>query len=75
MPFELGVRGTCPSYHLEFECLFAQESQSGRIFGESVGGIFDLDCSDWLKGLRYNNIDTKPEAKFNSITEGSTYVG
>ena len=49
---------TSSFYLLEIEGLglFTQESQPGRIFGESVGGMFALDCSDWCTRIESNGL-------------------
>ena len=33
--------------------LFSQESRPSRTFCESVGGIFEIDSSDWSNRIRY----------------------
>jgi hypothetical protein len=45
----VGVTG-CPEI-LETEGQITQGSSSGRTLGESVCGIFELDCSDWSNGI------------------------
>ena len=53
--------------------IFTQESQPGRTFGESVGGIFEMDRSDWYWSnanangirIRYHIFDTRPDTEFN----------
>ena len=35
---------------LEIEGLFTQGSRPGRTSGESIGGIFEMDTSDWSHG-------------------------
>jgi hypothetical protein len=46
-----GVTGH--AYLLEIEGLLAQASRHGRTVGETVGGMFDMDSSDWSNGIRY----------------------
>ena len=38
----------------------------GRTVGESVGGIFEMDSSDWSNGIRYQTFDTRPDTEFNA---------
>ena len=53
MQLELSVGDTSVPDLLETEGLFTQGSRPGRTFGESVGGTFEKDSSDWLQYLRY----------------------
>ena len=46
---------------LETEGPFTQESRPGRNFGEAVGGIFALDCSDWSNGLPFDTVTSIPD--------------
>jgi len=46
VPFKLNVGVTGHAYLLEIEGLFTQGSRPGRTFGESVGGILEMDSSD-----------------------------
>jgi hypothetical protein len=62
--FKLSVGGTCPSYLLEIEGLFTQRWRPGRTFSESVGGILEMDSSDWSNGIRYHTFDTRPDTEF-----------
>ena len=61
------------AYLLEIEGLFTQGSRPGRTVGESVGGILEMDSSDWSNGIRYHIIDTRPDNEFkvavNSLGE------
>ena len=41
-------------YLLEIEGLLTQGSRPGRTFGESVGGILEMDSSDWSSGIRHH---------------------
>jgi len=59
------VRLTCHAYLLEIEGLFTQGLRPGRTVGESVGGILEIDSSDWSNGIRYHIIDTRPDTEFN----------
>jgi len=49
---------TSHAYLLEIEGLITRGSRPGRASGESVGGIFEMDSSDWTNGLRYHTFDT-----------------
>ena len=62
---KLSVGVTCHAYLLEIEGLFTQGSQPGRTVGESVGGILEMDSSDWSNGIQYLIIDTRPDTEFN----------
>jgi len=64
--FKLSEKGTSPFYLIENEDLFTQESHPGRTFGESVGGIFEMDSSDWSNGIRYHIFDTRPDTEFKT---------
>ena len=66
---KLSVGVTCHPYHLETEGLFTQGWRPGRTFGESVGGILEMDSSDWSNGIRYHIIDTRPDTEFKSLLE------
>jgi hypothetical protein len=57
---KLSVGGTSPKNHLELKGLFTQESRPGRISGESVGGIFPLDCSVRSNELRFDTTASIP---------------
>jgi hypothetical protein len=46
--------------------LFTQGWRPGQTFGESVGGIFAMDSSDWSNGIRYHTFDTKSDTEFNT---------
>ena len=59
------VGGTCPSYLLEIDGLLTQGWRPGRTFGESVGGILEMDSSDWSNGIRHHVFDTRPDTEFN----------
>jgi len=52
LKFSVGVTGNADL--LEIEGLLTQGSPPGRTFGESVGGIFVMGCSDWSNGIRYH---------------------
>jgi len=67
---KLSVGVTCHPYLLETEGLFTQGWRPGRTVGESVGGIFEMDSSDWSNGIRYHTFDTRPDTEFN---EGSSH--
>ena len=62
--FKLSVGMTSHAEVLEIEGLFTQGSRPGRTFGESVGGMFEMDSSDWLNGIRYHIFDTRPDTEF-----------
>jgi hypothetical protein len=61
--FSVGVTG----HHeiLEMEGQFTQGSSSGRTFGESVGGMFEMSRSDWSNGVRCHTLDTRSDTEFN----------
>ena len=62
------------AYLLEIEGLFTQGWRPGRTVGESVGGIFEMDGSDWSNGIRYHTFDTRPDTEFKQSSEPSTLV-
>ena len=49
---------------LEIDGLFTQGWQTGRTSGESVGGMFEMDSSNWSKGIRYHIFDTRSDTEF-----------
>jgi hypothetical protein len=57
---------TCHPYLLEIEGLLTQGWRPGRIVGESVGGILEMDtCSyDWSNGIRHHTFDTRSDTEF-----------
>jgi len=61
---KLSVGRTSPVYLLEIEGLFTQGRRPGRTVGESVGGIFEMDSSDWSNGIRYHIFETRPDTEF-----------
>ena len=54
----------CPPEILEIESLFTQTSRPGRTVGVSVGGILEMDSSDWSIGFRSRIFNTRPDAEF-----------
>jgi len=64
---KLSVGLTGQVYLLEIEGLFTQCSRPGRTVGGSVGGIFEMDSSDWSNGIQYQILGTRPDTEFNSI--------
>ena len=48
-------------------------ASSGRALGESVGGIFEMDSSDWSNGIRYHTFSTRPDTEFNLTVCSSVY--
>ena len=71
MSFILSARETILPDLLEIGGLLTQGSRPGRTVGESVGGIFEMDSSDWSNGIRYHTFDTRPDTEFNSIRVGT----
>jgi len=71
MPVKLSVGVTGHVFLLEIDGLFTQGSRPGRTSGESVGGIFEMDSSDWSNGIRYHTFDARPDTEFNSTNDGS----
>ena len=63
-PLKLSVGVSSHPYLLEIEGLFTQGWLPGRTVGESVGGIFEMDSSDWSNGIRYHTFDTRPDTEF-----------
>ena len=61
-------------YLLETEGLFTQGKRPGRTAGERVGGIFEMDRSDWSNGIRYHTFDTRPDAEFKHFEIGVSVV-
>jgi len=45
--------------------LLTQGSRPGRTFGESVGGILEMDSSDSSNEIRYHIFDTRLDTEFN----------
>ena len=50
--FKLSVGVTSHAYLLEIDGIFTQGSRPGRTLGESVGGMFETDSSDWSNWIR-----------------------
>jgi hypothetical protein len=69
--FKRSVGRTCPFYLLEIEGLLTQGSRPGRTFGESVGGILEMDSSDWSNGIRHHVFDTRSDTEFKSTSTPS----
>jgi len=61
---KLSVGVTGHPYLLEIDGLFTQGPRPGRTFGESVGGILEMDSSDWSNRIRYHTFDTRSDAEF-----------
>ena len=74
LQFKLPVRNKCHPYLLDIEGLFTQGWRPGRTLGESVGGISEIDSSDWSSGIRYHAFVTRPDTEFNTVFEGDTCV-
>jgi len=70
LALKLSVGRACPFYLLEIEGLLTQGSRPGRTFGESVGGILEMDSSDWSSGIRHHVFDTRSDTEFNSRHKG-----
>ena len=49
---------------LEIKGLFTQGSRPGRTVGQSIGGILEMDSSDWSNGIRYHIFKTTPDTEF-----------
>jgi len=69
---KLSVGVTCHPYLLEIEGLFTQGWRPGRTVGESVGGIFEMDSSDWSNGIRYHTFDTRPDTESRKPAKART---
>jgi len=67
MSFKLSVGVTCHAYLLEIEGLFTQGSRPGRTVGEWVGGIIEMDSSDWSNGIRYHTFETRSDTEFKEL--------
>ena len=63
---KLSVSVTGHAYLLEIEGLFTQGSQAGRTSGESVGGIFEMESTDWSNGIRYHLLAPSPSTIRNT---------
>jgi hypothetical protein len=63
---KLSVGVTSHPYVLESEGLFTQGWLPGRTVGKSVGGILEMDSSDWSNRIRYHTVDTRPDTEFNA---------
>ena len=75
MTFKLSVGRTCPFYLLEIEGLLTQGSRPGRTFGESVGGVLEMDSSDWSSGIRHHVFVTRSDTEFkDKLAFGNTFV-
>ena len=70
--FKQSVNLTSQVYLLETEGLFTQGSRPGRTVGGSVGGIFEMDCSDWSNGIQYQIFDTRPDTELNPVSGMTT---
>jgi hypothetical protein len=57
----VGTTG-CPDL-LEIKGLFTQGSRPDRTFGESVGGTFEKESSDWLNVMQYHIFVTRPDTE------------
>jgi len=66
--FKLSVVRTSSVDILENRGSINSEIAAGR-----RGRIFDLDCSDWSKGLRYHNFDTRPDTEFIVVECSCSY--
>jgi len=65
--FNLCVGVTCNADLLEIVGQFTQESQPGRSFGASVGGISEMGSCDLLNGIRHHIFDTRPDTEFKKL--------
>ena len=61
LKLSVGVSGN--PYLLEIDGLFTQGWRPGRTVGDSVGGIFEADSSDWSNGIRYHIFGTRPDTE------------
>jgi len=52
---------------LEIEGQFTQGLSPGRALGESVGGIFEMNSSEWSNGIRYHTFGTRLDTEFKHI--------
>ena len=52
----------------EIDGVFTQGSQPGRTIGEAVGGIFEIDSSDWSNRIRYHAFDTRSDTEFKLLS-------
>ena len=64
--FSVGL--TSQDSPLEIDGPFTQGSRPGRISGESVGRIFDLDSCDWSNGLQYHIFDIRLDTEFEGLS-------
>jgi len=55
---------TCHPYLLEIVGLFTQGHKPGRTVDESVGGILEMDSSDWSNGIQHHIFYTRPDTEF-----------
>jgi hypothetical protein len=62
---KLSVGVTSHAYLLGIQGLFTQGSRHCRTLGESVGGISEMDSSDWSNGIRYHTFDARSDTEFN----------
>ena len=63
---KLSVGLTRQAYLLEIDGLLTQGWRPGRTVGGSVGGIYEMYCSDWSNGIQYQVFDTRPDTEFKS---------
>ena len=65
-PLKLSVGVTSDAYLLDIEGLLTQGSRRGRTVGESVGGVFEMESSDWSNGIHIHHhiFDTRPDTEF-----------
>jgi hypothetical protein len=64
---KLSVGVTSHAYLLEIQGLFTQGSRHCRNLGESVGGISEMDSSDWSNGIRYHTFDARSDTEFKLV--------
>ena len=61
---KLSVGVTSHPHLLEIEGLLTQGSRPGPTSGESVGGMFEMDSSDWSSGIQYHTFVTRSDIEF-----------
>jgi len=62
--FTISVNLTSQIYLLGTGGLFTEGWRPVRAVSGSVGGTFEMDASDWSKGIQYQIFDTRPDAEF-----------
>jgi len=72
---KLSVGVTSQAEILRIGGLFTQGWRPGPTVGESVGGILDMDSSDWSNEIRYHTFYTRPDTESEQfILEATCFI-